>query len=98
MERIHKDVWNKLFFRIMAAYPSWKPDAAVNGLWYDELGSYPPQVIWAAVKSLSIVSGGEFPPSLFQILAEVRKLADPDESIDQIWEDLRRQSASGALS
>jgi hypothetical protein len=70
---MNTEQWNKCFVWMMAAFPSWQPDAAVSMVWYDEIGkNCEPEVFKNIVRLLNEKKPLPFPCGLFEVKAELK--------------------------
>lgn len=87
--------WDRVFFALIAYFPSWNPDAMVSKAWYEKMAHIEPQEVLKAVENFCLKNPSPFPPSLFQILTEVKRAKLPGESADEAWEKVRELRCRG---
>lgn len=62
----------KVMVWMLGAFPQWKPDAGVAKVWAGELPNLSADFAIALVRQLQARKPSPFPPSIFELLAELR--------------------------
>ncbi len=78
--------WDKIFSFASEAYPAWKPKVETSLMWFSELKNYSFATVMASFRSVGVKLNSQFPPSLFQILSEIKKQSLNLEQVDELWE------------
>jgi len=82
---MNENQWDKMFSFIIQVFPSWKPTAETSMVWFSRLSTYESDVVYRAFESVCLRHDSQFPPSLFQVLREIKEQSSPAGKVDEQW-------------